>query len=69
MLVTTNHLLFIFHVPQWGLQEDLLHDLAWHRGETDCSSLDHFFSLLEKGAMFPLLQSVGKLHGLSSMCV
>ena len=34
MLADTNHLL-IFHVPQQSSQEDLLHDLARRRGETD----------------------------------
>jgi len=34
MLAVTNHLLII-HVPQHSFQEDLLHDLGRHRGETD----------------------------------
>ena len=34
MLAVTNHL--IFHVASHSFQEDLLHDLAGHRGETDC---------------------------------
>lgn len=32
-LAVTNHLLF--HVPQHHLQDDLFHDLAGHRGDTD----------------------------------
>jgi len=52
MLITTNHLIFIFHVPQYGLQVDLPHDLARHRGETDLvvAPWIFLFSLLENGS-------------------
>ena len=58
MLAVTNHL-SVFHVHNF--QEDLLHDLAGHRGETDWPVVVHFipYSILKMEIMFLPFQSVG----------
>lgn len=42
MLSLTSHL-FVFHVPLKSFQEDLLHDLVRHRGETDRLAVPQVF--------------------------
>ena len=63
MLVTISHLISIFHVPYWDLQEDLLHDLARRRWDwLACSSLDLIlFPFCKWGLCFPF-SSQWELH-------
>ena len=60
MLAVTNVLL-VFHVPQHSFQEDPLHDLARHRGETDWPVVPwvFFFSLFKNGGYISPFQSAG----------
>lgn len=60
MLIVTNHLL-VFHVSYHSFQEDLLYDLAGHRGQADRSVLPCLpsFHFLKGGDMFPLFQTAG----------
>ena len=60
-LAVTNHL--IFHVPWHSFQEDLLYDLARHRGETDGPVVPRVFpfTVFKNGVMF-LLSSHWELH-------
>jgi len=57
MLAVINHLL-ILHVPYHSFQEDMLHDLDRHRGETDWPVVPRVFhfTVLKTGVMFPLFQ-------------
>lgn len=60
MLAVSNHL--IFYVPWHSFQENLLHDVARHRGETDQSVVPciFFFSFCKNGRyIFPFVIESG----------
>lgn len=56
--ITNNHLNFIFQVPQYGLQEDLLHDCARYR-LTSQYFPGPSFPFLKMEIIFLLFQSMG----------
>ena len=64
MLVLSDHL-SVFHMPYHSFEEDLFHDLPWHRGETDRSVAPRviFFNLFKNGCDFTFFQLLGTPSG------
>ena len=68
MLAVTSHLL-VLHVPEHSFQEDLLYDLARHRGETDWPVVPwvFLFSLFKNGSYVSPFPFSGKFTGLPGL--